>query len=62
MKFKKGDLVVYKDFLYQVKSCGLLLRNPPIPTYELVNMFGGTVDNVMEEEIELYLETKGEET
>ena len=59
MKFKKGDLVVYEGYLYRIKSCGMLLREPPIPIYDLVNEFGGTVTHVREEALQLYPEIGG---
>ena len=59
MKFKKGDLVVYDGYLYRIKSCGLLLREPAIPIYDLVNEFGVTVTHVREEELQLYPEIGG---
>ena len=59
MKFSKGDLVVYEGYLYRIKSCGLLLREPPIPIYDLVNEFGGGVGSIKEEELSSYPEIGG---
>ena len=59
MKFKKGDLVVYEGYLYRIKSCGLLLRDPPILIYDLVNEFGSTVTHVREEALQIYPEIGG---